>query len=723
MSSVTNRIKTFIRRFLEDPKAAFQAFLSNRFTTTQIEHIPQSDTDLLASIDFDAKEFESKFKAVLVQHLELTTYDKNRLSIKGGKLRCTLNDDAQYEPVFRKFYWLLIKSPKSNHHEIAGEVLKLYSSIVGQSQAREEFFMNMNGHYNAFLERKEMQEALSGNKIAYPKLSLNLLEYGEARYLTSLKNLISQAAQLTNKEKKSFVISYEHIKLESDINKRVEKAIRALFWQALTSPEPSTLLVASHLMTLYKYFADQHDAYQQYYSKMQRQNLGVVELVKKHSNAPQQRMKRASGKLNGGYFVHNCLPFSNGGYAIRTDYIATALNSKGLNLTCFARMGFPKDLSTEHQVSEKELFINGTKYVYNDDFGRNTLSLENYLTKAQEYYFQVIKSYKLDFALAASNYITSLPVLLAAKKANIPFIYDMRGLWEVTRLSREPEFEHSFNYRLQCFAENYVYQHADGMSFISVPLQQYVEKRSGFLRPSNTVITRNSADLFRFINEKKRTSIVLDEEYRKESGDFIFGYIGSFVVYEGLLLLVKAFHLMLTRLEQSEKASVKLLLVGSDNATSSELKGPIFAEIEDYIINNDLQQNIHLTGRVDATLISSTYQFLDCCVLPRISSPVTEIVTPLKPAEALASGIPILCSNVGGLIEMTKDSKQVRYFTAGSDESLCNEMMDILNLDRNDEYFSADSAREYSLTNFDHNISCSDLYDLILDLVVEPTSN
>jgi glycosyltransferase involved in cell wall biosynthesis len=552
--------------------------------------------------------------------------------------------------------------------------------------------------------------------------ALPQLNYNDPTFKKDLRDLIVVTADLEVKEAAAVSLKGVSLVLLKKSERAVDKALRKMFWEALKSSSPQALPVAATLVHIYEEFSKGVGERTEYLTKMKRQNLGIVEMVMSSDIRKGRLKKRNSGDfLKGGYFVHNCLPFSNGGYAIRTDYIATALNAKEMELMCIARLGFPGDLSTEYKLENNEQVIHGVKYIYHDDIGRGSHHLNEYLGHATEYYEKVMIDNDLKFAVAASNHVTALPVLMAARRVGIPFVYDMRGLWEVTRLSRDPAFEQTFNYRLQCFAENYIVEHADGMSFISRSLETYIENRSGIRRKSNTVITRNSADLARFISNAPSNSITLDKAYSKADGDFVFGYIGSFVIYEGLELLVEAFHAVRQTLEPELAARIKLILVGSDNASSAEDKGPIFTALEEYIVTNKLESFIFMTGRIDSGLIPTAYQFLDCCVLPRISSPVTEIVTPLKPAETLACGVPILSSNVGGLKEMTSDCDQVQYFEAGNVSSLANKMIAILAAHElgGDPFFDSDMAKAYAIANFDHRESCDDLSRMITKLVAE----
>ncbi|MFP3361273.1 glycosyltransferase, partial [Planococcus sp. SIMBA_143] len=68
---------------------------------------------------------------------------------------------------------------------------------------------------------------------------------------------------------------------------------------------------------------------------------------------------------------------------------------------------------------------------------------------------------KPEFILAASNYLSALPALIAARRLGVPFVYEMRGFWEVSAASVRPGWEQSDQYRLDRRYEDLVAREAD----------------------------------------------------------------------------------------------------------------------------------------------------------------------------------------------------------------------------------------------------------------------
>ena len=70
-------------------------------------------------------------------------------------------------------------------------------------------------------------------------------------------------------------------------------------------------------------------------------------------------------------------------------------------------------------------------------------------------------------------------------------------------------------------------------------------------------------------------------------------------------------------------------------------------QLEKYSLENNLQDFIEFRGRIKHEEVEHLYKELDCVILPRLSTLVTEIVPPLKPLEAIANGKIVLSSKIG----------------------------------------------------------------------------
>jgi glycosyltransferase involved in cell wall biosynthesis len=144
----------------------------------------------------------------------------------------------------------------------------------------------------------------------------------------------------------------------------------------------------------------------------------------------------------------------------------------------------------------------------------------------------------------------------------------------------------------------------------------------------------------------------------------IVGFIGSFYGYEGLGTLVDALPAMLQRLPD-----VRVLLVGG---------GPEEENLKRHVAAAGLNDKVVFAGRVPHDQVEDYYNLVELFVYPRVRTRVTELVTPLKPLEAMAQGRAVVVSDVGGHRELVRDGETGRMFRAGDASSLAETVLGVL---------------------------------------------
>ena len=149
----------------------------------------------------------------------------------------------------------------------------------------------------------------------------------------------------------------------------------------------------------------------------------------------------------------------------------------------------------------------------------------------------------------------------------------------------------------------------------------------------------------------------------------VLGFIGSFYAYEGLPLLLDALPKIMTK-----HPEIRLLLVGG---------GPQEEFIKQKIKDMGLQHVVIFTGRIAHELVQDYYNQVDIFVYPRLAMRLTNLVTPLKPLEAMAQGRLVLASDVGGHKELIKPLYNGFLFKANDADELAKTVIDILNQTHN----------------------------------------
>lgn len=395
--------------------------------------------------------------------------------------------------------------------------------------------------------------------------------------------------------------------------------------------------------------------------KLGRQPLSPQDVTEWAQQADQAgAYSPAAGRIC--YLLHNSLPFASGGYATRAHGMAAGLKANGLDVICMTRPGFPidvPDFDTSRTVAP-EADIDGIRYLHTLEPTRKQFSGRDYVLQAANKLTEVFLQLRPAMVMAASNYITAIPALVAARRLGIPFFYEIRGFWEVTRVSREPEYAQTDAYAQQVALEKAVAEHADHVFTLTTPMKEEMIERG--VAANKITLAPNSCDPFRF-NPRPRDA-ALAAKYSIPEDVPVIGYIGTFVQYEGLEHLAQACAIL-----RAQGQDFRLLLVGNENTAGND-RGPITEEILRVANEEGLSDKLILPGRIPHEEVEAHYSLIDIAPFPRKPQPVTEMVSPMKPLEALAMEKAVMVSSVRALTEMIKDGETGLVFEKGNVEDM-----------------------------------------------------
>ncbi len=328
---------------------------------------------------------------------------------------------------------------------------------------------------------------------------------------------------------------------------------------------------------------------------------------------------------------------------------------------------------TEHVTSAKHLGaespweeVDGFRFYRTLDNGGvlsqlpafNQLAIVNTLAKRVD---EVIEEVKPDILHAHSPALNGLAALKAARRHALPVVYECRAFWEDAAVDHGTSSEGGLRYKISKALESYVFKNAGAVTTICEGLRTDIISR-GIPAEKVTVIP-NAVDIERFTFGE-----AADEGLREElglAGKVTLGFIGSFYAYEGLPLLLDAMPIML-----KQNPDIRLLLVGG---------GPQEALIKDKVKALNLEEQVIFTGRVPHDEVQAYYNQVDAFVYPRLSMRLTELVTPLKPLEAMAQGRLVIASDVGGHKELIDDRKTGYLFKADDVNALAGTVNELLN--------------------------------------------
>ena len=265
-----------------------------------------------------------------------------------------------------------------------------------------------------------------------------------------------------------------------------------------------------------------------------------------------------------------------------------------------------------------------------------------------------------------------MAALRAGQRLGIPVAYEIRAFWEDAAVGNGKGREGSPKYRLTRALENHVIANADAVVTICKGLRGDLIARGH--DAARISIMPNGVDLALFGSPIARDP-ALAAELGLGTGPVI-GFIGSFYDYEGIDDLIAAMPALVAR-----QPEARLLLVGG---------GPCQAALRAQALASPAADAIRFVGRVPHHEVERYYALADVMAYPRKRSRLTDLVTPLKPLEAMAQGKLVAASDVGGHRELIADGVTGRLF-APDDPAACAEALAALlgEADRWDAYRAA----------------------------------
>ena len=273
---------------------------------------------------------------------------------------------------------------------------------------------------------------------------------------------------------------------------------------------------------------------------------------------------------------------------------------------------------------------------------------------------QLAAELRPDILHAHSPVLNAIPAIRAGRKLGIPVVYEIRAFWEDAAVDHGTTTEGSLRYRATKALETWAIKRADHVFTICEGLRADIVGRG--IPAAKVTVIPNAVDI-----ESFQLSGDADPALREQlglAGTTVVGFVGSFYAYEGLDLLLEAFPALLQK-----RPELRLLLVGG---------GPQDENLKAQALRLGVADKVVFTGRVPHKDVSRYYDQIDLLAYPRHSMRLTELVTPLKPLEAMAQGRLFVASDVGGHKELIRDGETGRLFKAGSAEALAAAIDDLL---------------------------------------------
>lgn len=364
------------------------------------------------------------------------------------------------------------------------------------------------------------------------------------------------------------------------------------------------------------------------------------------------------------YMLHNSLPHSSGGYATRTQGVMTGLKAAGADVVALTRPGYPLDITGDFKREAISL---------QDDVGGNVYHriLENpikgkelidYILTSADLLEQRFRELRPALVMAASNHRVGLMSAIAARRLGLPLVYEVRGRWEITKASRDQSYAFTDEFAVHERLENETAKLADHVITLTGGLRESLLQ--GGVEAENVSLLPNSCDPARFAPQPRDAALAA--RYAIPEDVPVIGYIGSFVDYEGLDDLARA------AIELKRRGlSFRLLLVGNEVVSSAEM-GPISKRIREIMQTGGAGDWLLMPGRVPYDEVAAHYSLLDITAFPRRPWQVCEMVSPMKPLEAMAMQKAVVVSSVRALMEMVRHEETGLIYAKGDCLQLAN---------------------------------------------------
>ncbi|MBC2776026.1 glycosyltransferase [Parasphingopyxis marina] len=354
------------------------------------------------------------------------------------------------------------------------------------------------------------------------------------------------------------------------------------------------------------------------------------------------------------YVASSSQPWSVAGYAIRTQEMLTTMMRRDVDISCFTRPGFPWDrpdiVSDPDALESEQLQVGDVTYLHcQTPFVE--ADPENYMQNAARILGDRIKAEGRTIVHAASNYRNGLPALIAARSLGLPFIYEVRGLWELTAASRRRGWEATERFDYERQIERLIVREADLVFTITVAVRD--ELLAGFdegeVDAGRFELLSNAIDPGAF--EPAERDEKLAAKIGIEPQDFVLVYAGSLLEYEGLDDVIEAVGLLRQR-----NIPAKLVVVGAGRA-ADELK----SQAKDLVACGA----VTFQGKVKPDKIRSYLSLADAVPIVRKPFRVCELVSPLKPFEAMSMEKAVIVSDLRALREIVEDGVTGRICRPG----------------------------------------------------------
>lgn len=354
--------------------------------------------------------------------------------------------------------------------------------------------------------------------------------------------------------------------------------------------------------------------------------------------------------------------------------------------------------------NDVEDIINGIRYIRTTKRGTNTISDKRdpvflrilRLFQIIPFFFKIYSTVKIekpDIIHAHAMFFCGIPAIIIGKWKKIPVVYEFRSLWMFQKSTQTKNFLVKFIENILFKIESFTLRKSDFAILLNQNLMEYLSKNKAlpvkYRVIENAVNTSLISELKNKITPKKRP--------------LIFGYIGTLTTYEGIEFMIECFQEL-----HDEGVINKLLIYGKGISTDG-----VVGQIKKRKDVNTIQYK----GSIHPNDIYQAFSEIDVIINPRLSTKLTNSITPLKPLEAMAYGKIFLGSDVGGITELIENNKTGLIFQAENKDSLKENIRKIISLTKDQKNVLIQDSSNYVLKNKSWIMNAQKYHNIYTQLV------
>lgn len=354
------------------------------------------------------------------------------------------------------------------------------------------------------------------------------------------------------------------------------------------------------------------------------------------------------------HLLVSSFPYRQAGYSVRSHATAKALLAEGLDPQLVTRPGFPASVGVLGAPPVD--VIDGVTYHRLAQGDPLRLPLDRFVDVAATLTTRLAEALRPAVLHPTSDFPNALVALRVREALGVPVVYEVRGFLEESWLSLAgPGARSSDRYRLHRAAETRCMHAADTVVTLAEVMKQQIVARG--VPAEKVAVVPNAVAHERFRSDRGRGR-ALRSSWGMDPGDVLLGYVTSITAYEGLDTLLRS-----TTVLRRRGCRVSVVIVG---------EGPERAVLRELARQLGLGDRAIFPGHVPFAEVNACYDAIDVFVVPRRDDPVCRVVTPLKPFEAMAAGLPVVVSRLPPLVEVIDDGRVGLSFEPGDVEDLAD---------------------------------------------------